>query len=79
MQTGPQGNVQDLHGCKPDPSVWGPDHSQQVPGFRDKEYPGLNQGQTGSGADTCPNHTVYASALRSGGDPMLPRGLLPVT
>jgi hypothetical protein len=33
----------------------------------------------GSGADTCPDHTVYASAPRSGGDPMLPRGLLPVT
>jgi hypothetical protein len=32
-----------------------------------------------SGADTCPDHTVYASAPRSGGDPMLPRGLLPVT
>jgi hypothetical protein len=32
----------------------------------------------GSGADTCPDHAVYASAPRSGGDPMLPRGLLPV-
>jgi hypothetical protein len=28
----------------------------------------------GSGADTCPGHAVYASAPRSGGDPMLPRG-----
>jgi hypothetical protein len=33
----------------------------------------------GSRADTCPGHAVYASAPRSGGDPMLPRGLLPVT
>jgi hypothetical protein len=32
----------------------------------------------GSGADTCPDHAVYASAPRSGRDPMLPRGLLPV-
>jgi hypothetical protein len=33
----------------------------------------------GSGADTCPDHTAYASAPHSGEDPMLPRGLLPVT
>jgi hypothetical protein len=33
----------------------------------------------GSGADTCPGHTTYASAPRSGGAPMLPRGTLPVT
>jgi hypothetical protein len=33
----------------------------------------------GSEADTCLDHTVYVSAPRSGGDPMLPRGLLPVT
>jgi hypothetical protein len=33
----------------------------------------------GSGADTCPDHAVYASAPCSGGDPMLPRGPLPVT
>jgi hypothetical protein len=33
----------------------------------------------GSGADTCPDHTAYASAPSSGGDPMLPHGLLPVT
>jgi hypothetical protein len=32
----------------------------------------------GSGADTCSDHVVYASAPRSGGDPMLPRGPLPV-
>jgi hypothetical protein len=39
----------------------------------------LLKGRRGFGADTCPNHTVYASAPRSGGDPMLPRGPLPVT
>jgi hypothetical protein len=33
----------------------------------------------GFGANTCPDHTTYASAPRSGGDPMLPRGPLPVT
>jgi hypothetical protein len=53
-------------------------HSR-VPGFRDKEYPSLNQGQAGSGADTCPDRTAYASAPRLGGTPMLPRGTLPMT
>jgi hypothetical protein len=33
----------------------------------------------GSGANTCPDHAVYASAPCSGGVPMLPRGPLPVT
>jgi hypothetical protein len=33
----------------------------------------------GSGADTCPDHAVYASAPHSGGDLMLPHGPLPVT
>jgi hypothetical protein len=86
MRTGPPGKVQDLYGREPD--LW--DRSQtpqcgvrathsRVPRFRDKEYPGLNQGQAGFGADTCPDHAVYASAPRSSGDPMLPRGLLPVT
>ena len=32
-----------------------------------------------SGADTCPNLIVYASAPRPGRDPMQPRGLLHVT
>jgi hypothetical protein len=32
----------------------------------------LIKARRGSGADTCPDHTVYASAPRSGGDPMLP-------
>jgi hypothetical protein len=33
----------------------------------------------GSGADTCLDHTASTPTPRSGGDPMLPRGLLPVT
>jgi hypothetical protein len=33
----------------------------------------------GSGADTCPDLTVYAFAPRSGGAPMLPRGMVHVT
>jgi hypothetical protein len=51
-------------------------------GSRDSETKNtqaLIKARRGSGADTCPDHTVYASAPRSGGDPMLPRGLLPVT
>jgi hypothetical protein len=85
-QTGPPGKVKDLHGREPDP--WDGSRTplcgvrathSRVPGFWDEEYPGLNQGQAGSGADTCPDHTMCASAPRSGGDPMLPRGLLPVS
>jgi hypothetical protein len=30
-------------------------------------------------ADPCPDHTMYTYAPRPGGDPVLPRGLLPVT
>jgi hypothetical protein len=77
----------DLHGEVPDPWIHRPDpsgggglgHSQQVPGFWEKEYLDLNQGQAGPGANTCPDHIVYASAPRSGGASMLPRGQLPVT
>jgi hypothetical protein len=46
---------------------------------RTKNTQALTKARRGSEADTCPDHTVYASAPRSGGDPMLPRGLLPVT
>jgi hypothetical protein len=50
-------------------------------GYRDsgiKSTWTLVKARRGSGADTCPDHTVYASAPRSGRDPMLPRGPLPV-
>jgi hypothetical protein len=53
-----------------------------IAGSRDsgtKDTQALIKARRGSGADTCPDHTVFASAPRSGGDPMLPRGLLPVT
>jgi hypothetical protein len=39
----------------------------------------LIKARRGSGADTCLNLIVYASAPRPGGDPMLSRGLLHVT
>jgi hypothetical protein len=39
----------------------------------------LIKARRGSGANTCPDLIVYASAPRLGGDPMLPRGLLHVT
>jgi hypothetical protein len=39
----------------------------------------LIKARRGSGADTCPDLIVYASAPRPGGEPMLPRGLLHVT
>jgi hypothetical protein len=54
IRTGPPGKVQDLHGRKPDP--WDGSRTllcgvrvthSKVPGFWDKEYPGLNQGQAG--------------------------------
>jgi hypothetical protein len=54
IQTGPPGKVQDLPGREPDP--WNGSRTplcgvratrSRVPGFWDKEYPGLNQGQAG--------------------------------
>jgi hypothetical protein len=39
----------------------------------------LIKARRGSGADTCPGHTMYTSAPRSGGGPMLLRGISPVT
>jgi hypothetical protein len=38
----------------------------------------LIKARWGSEADTCPDPTVYTSAPRSGGAPMLPRGMVPV-
>jgi hypothetical protein len=54
IRTGPPGRVLDLHGYRPDP--WDGSRTSlcrvratlsRVPGFWDKEYPGLNQGQAG--------------------------------
>jgi hypothetical protein len=39
----------------------------------------LIKARRGSGADTCPDLIVYASAPRPGGDPMLPHGLIHMT
>jgi hypothetical protein len=44
-----------------------------------KNTQALIKARRGSGADTCSDHTVCTSAPRSGRNPMLPRGLLPVT
>jgi hypothetical protein len=44
-----------------------------------KNTQALIKARQGSGVDTCPDHTAYASAPHSGGAPMLPRGTLPVT
>jgi hypothetical protein len=72
-RTGPTGKVQDLHGREPDP--WDgfrtplcgvrATHSR-VPGFWDKEYPGLNQDQAGvrSRHVSGPHRVRFCSPLR---------------
>jgi hypothetical protein len=47
-------------------------HSK-VPDFGTKNTQALTKARRGSRANTCPDHIAYASAPRSGGDPMLPR------
>jgi hypothetical protein len=85
-QTGPPGEVQDLHKYKPDP--WDGSRTPQegsgllTVGSRDpnaKNTKALIKAKRGSGVDTCLDHTMCAPTPRSGGDPMLPRGLQPVT
>jgi hypothetical protein len=85
-QPGPPGEVQDLHRYKLDP--WDRSRTPQegsgllTVGSRDskaKNTQALIKARQGSGADTCPDHTVSTPTPCSGGDPMLPRGLLPVT
>jgi hypothetical protein len=44
-----------------------------------KNTQALIMARRGSRADTCPDHTVYAPAPRSGGAPMLQRGMVHVT
>jgi hypothetical protein len=85
-QPGPPGKVQDLRGYKPDPGT-GPGPlcvgsgslTTKSRNSRRRSTRTLIKVRRGSGADTCPDHIAYASAPRSGGDPMLPRGQLPVT
>jgi hypothetical protein len=85
-QPGPPGKVQDLHWYKSDP--WnGSRTPQEGLGLltvwsrysKAKNTQALIKARRGSSADTCPDHTASAPTPRSGGDPMLPRGLLPVT
>ena len=85
-QPGPPGEVQDLHRYKPDP--WdGSRTPQEGSGLltvgswdsKAKNTQALINARRGFGADTCPDHTASAPTPCSGGDPMLPRGLLPMT
>ena len=53
-----------------------------IAGSRDsgtKNTQALIKARRGTIADTCPDHTVYTSAPRSGGALMLPRGTVHVT
>jgi hypothetical protein len=85
-QPGPPGEVQDLHRYKPDP--WDESRTPRegsglfTVGSRDskaKNTEALIKARRGSGADTCPAHTTSTPTPCSGGGPVLPRGLLPVT
>jgi hypothetical protein len=73
MRTGPPSRVHDLREYRPDPrdgsrtslcKVW--TTLSRVPGFWDKEYPGLNQGQAGvrSRHVSGPYHVHFCSPLR---------------
>jgi hypothetical protein len=83
--TGPPGKVPNLHGRARTPRT-GPGPLRVGSGplkarSRDsgtKNTQALIKARRGSRADTCPDHAVYASAPRSGGDPILPHGPLPV-
>jgi hypothetical protein len=88
IQSGPPWMVQDLHVCKSNPwnGIWTPPpygvraaHSG-VPRSQDRTHPSLR-----SGADMCPDLvwwvpdlSTYTPAPHSGGDPMLPCGILHV-
>jgi hypothetical protein len=85
-QTGLPCGVQNLHKCKPDP--WDGSRTPQEGsgplsvGPRDakeKNTQALVKARQGSGADTCPNQAADAPTPRSGGGPMLPRDISPVT
>jgi hypothetical protein len=73
IRTGPPGRVWDLRGYGPDrrDGSWTSlcrvrATLSRVPGFKDKEYPGLNQGQTGvrSRHVSRPYHVHLCSPLR---------------
>jgi hypothetical protein len=86
VRTGPPGKVQNLHGhARTAGTGPGPPCAGSGPlttgsrGYGTKSTRTLVKAKRGSGSDTCPDHTAYASTPRSGGDPMLPRDQLPVT
>jgi hypothetical protein len=66
-------------------SVLGPLDGVRIPPSKVRathnEVPGqgIPWPKQGSGTGTCPGFIMCACAPRSGGDPLLPRGLLPVT
>jgi hypothetical protein len=73
IRTEPPARVQDLRGYRPDPRDGSRtslcrvrDTLSRVPGFWDKEYPGLNQGQAGVGGRhvSGPYHVHFRSPLR---------------
>jgi hypothetical protein len=87
LRTGLPGEVRDLHMC-----VLGPQGGNQtlrkgsgplygrVPVHQDEKcLKPWSKTRQGSSAGTCLDPIMYASAPRPGGDPMLPRGPLPVT
>jgi hypothetical protein len=85
-QTGLPGGIQNPHRYKLDP--WdGSRTPQEGSGpltvgsgdSKEKNTQALIKARRRSGVDTCLDHTASAPTPRSGGDPMLPRGLLPVT
>jgi hypothetical protein len=66
-------------GLQADPLGRGPDPSERVQATHGKvPGQGIPWPKQGSGTDTCPGFILCACAPRSGGDPMLPHGLLPV-
>jgi hypothetical protein len=68
-------------------TTWTPDNNPGPPSKQpgilgwssDPSKSGPDHPRQGSGIDSCPGFIRCASTPRSGGDPMLPRGLLPVT
>jgi hypothetical protein len=73
VQTRPLGRVSDPSRGGSGPLTVG------SPDSKAKNTQALCKARRGSGADTCRDHIACAPTPGSGGDPMLPRGLLHVT
>jgi hypothetical protein len=71
--------IQNLHMYEPDPWDGSGPPSARSRDSGTKSTQALIKAKWGTGADTCSDHTTYTSAPRSGGGPMLPRGISPVT